>query len=224
MEKNIHIVENVITWQGEIFIGVRMLLLRFQKCNRIEAGIGCPWCDTAVKLRISQPSILSLKQIQNIISEQNCGLLITGGEPSFSVNFDETLLLLNEISNYPVANVESNGCQLVELISRVDISKPVRFVYSPKIFTELELEEEIKRTEELKKYQQVFIKVVYENRQLIITYLEFLSKLDINQRVYLMPEGDTREKLIERAGEVFDACEKYKFNFSTRSHIIYGFV
>jgi hypothetical protein len=44
------------------------------------------------------------------------------------------------------------------------------------------------------------------------------------QRVWLMPKGTTRVDLIRNAGPVFDACEKYNFNFSSRSHIIFGFV
>jgi len=40
----------------------------------------------------------------------------------------------------------------------------------------------------------------------------------------MMPEGVTRPDLIKNAEKVFDMCEKYKLNFSSRSHILYGFV
>jgi hypothetical protein len=39
-----------------------------------------------------------------------------------------------------------------------------------------------------------------------------------------MPKGTNRADLIKNAGPVFDACEKYNFNFSSRDHIIFGFV
>ena len=45
-----------------------------------------------------------------------------------------------------------------------------------------------------------------------------------NQRVWLMPMGTNRADLIKNAGPVFDVCEKYNLNFSSRSHIIFGFV
>lgn len=215
----VKLIEAIVTWQGEgINVGKRMLLLRFKYCNRV-----CLWCDTLVKLRVQQEAEYSLEELQKTIHKEKTAVMVSGGEPTFDPHFKSTVLLLNNLK-YSLSNVETNGYALLNLIDLVDPTKKIYYMYSPKIFTELELEEEIKRTEELKKYQQVFVKVVYENRELVTTYLEFLSKLNINQRVYLMPEGDTREKLIERSGEVFDACEKYKFNFSTRSHIIYGFV
>jgi len=51
-----------------------------------------------------------------------------------------------------------------------------------------------------------------------------MSSLIKRQRVWLMPKGTTRSDLITNAGPVFDACEKYNFNFSSRSHIMFGFV
>jgi hypothetical protein len=68
---------------------------------------------------------------------------------------------------------------------------------------------------------------VYEDRELIQGFLSWLSKnISINEarKVWLMPEGITRADLIRNAEGVFDACERYKFNFSSRSHIIFGFV
>ena len=224
METEVQLIEFFCSFQGEgVDAGQAMVILRFKTCNRIESGRGCPWCDTAVRLRISQPFKLSLSEIQKVVTKNKCGLLITGGCPTFSTNFDQTVDLLNKI-NYSIANVESNGYRLPQLIEKVDPTKNVHYMYSPKIFTETEFQEELIRTKKLKKYEKVFVKVVFEDRSLIIKYLEFLSKLDINQRVFLMPEGDTREKLIEHSSKVFDACERYKFNFSSRTHIIYGFV
>lgn len=217
--KSIDIIESIVTWQGEgIDTGKRMLLLRFKYCNRV-----CHFCDTLVKMRVQQEAKCTLESIQEVLDQEKVSVMITGGEPTFIPHLASTVSLLNDLV-YPLCNVETNGYALLDLIDSVDSSKNVHYMYSPKIFTEQELEQEIERTKELRSYQQVFMKVVYENRQLIITYLEFLSKLDINQRVWLMPEGDTREKLLKHAPRVFDMCEKYKFNFSTRSHIIYGFV
>jgi len=79
-------------------------------------------------------------------------------------------------------------------------------------------------TKKLIQYPNVYFKVVYEERSLIKAYLGFLAGLNVNQRVYLMIEGVTRADLIKNSGAVFDACEEYNFNFSSRDHIIYGFI
>jgi hypothetical protein len=39
-----------------------------------------------------------------------------------------------------------------------------------------------------------------------------------------MPEGVTRKDLIKNAPDVFDVCEKYNLSFSSRNHMIFGFI
>jgi hypothetical protein len=77
----------------------------------------------------------------------------------------------------------------------------------------------------IKDESNVFIKLVYEERDYVIEFLNYLQEIKFNnQRIFLMPEGTTKEKLLEHAPIVFDAAEKYKVNFSSREHIIYQFV
>ena len=218
----VNLIECIKTWQGEgVEPGIGMLLCRFKYCNR-----KCPFCDTQVKMRISQQATYYLEEIQRQIDKHNLGLMITGGEPTFYVHFDETLLLLNQLS-YPVAHVESNGYNLLELISQTDMSKNVKFMYSPKIFSKEDLEQEINRSSDLLQIDSVFFKIVYQEYELLLQYLDWLatkvSKKQFN-KVWLMPEGVTRTDLIQKSSAVFDACEKYNFNFSSRMHIIFGFV
>jgi hypothetical protein len=104
-------------------------------------------------------------------------------------------------------------------------------MYSPKIFTPDDLELAKSRTTLLlTSYpNKVYIKVVYEDRGVVNQYCDWLSKFIGNNisnfnKVWLMPEGTTRADLISNSGMVFDVCEKYRFNFSSRSHIIFGFV
>lgn len=223
--KSVTLIENFRSFQGEgPDMGRAMFILRFRTCN-----LKCPWCDTAVKMRISAEAPYLLSEIQDKINETNCGLLITGGEPTVPKHFNETLALLNEL-DYPIANVESNGYNLEELIKNTDRSKNVKFMYSPKVFSlRNDVPEAIKKTKSLLNYKNVYIKLVYENNNAIEAYIkklsEMLSKdLYASRRVWLMPEGTSRAVLIKNAEQVFDAAEKYKFNFSSRSHIIYGFV
>jgi len=228
MNKKVKLIECVRTWQAEgIDSGKAALLCRFKYCNK-----KCKFCDTIVKMRISKESEYSLNELQEEIEDNRLGIVITGGEPTIDRHFNDTLTLLNEL-NYGFANVESNGYKL-ELLNWYlkDSTKNIRLIYSPKIFSKIDLEEEIERTNELFPLKRVYIKIVYEDTTLIHSYLEFLSETMMKVRgvenkhskVFLMPEGTTRATLIQNSEKVFDAAEKYNFNFSSRDHIIYGFV
>ena len=220
MEETVKLIECYRnTHQGEgVDSGKRVALFRFKYCNK-----KCYFCDTLVKMRISQEAEYKLRDLQKILDEEKTLPMITGGEPTFDKHFNDTLKLLNKLS-YPLANLETNGYNLLELIKEIDKSKKVNISYSPKIFNGTDLENEMNRTKKLIKYPNVYFKVVYENREDVLYYLDWLSKLNVNQRVYLMIEGITRADLIKNSGAVFDACEEYKFNFSSRDHIIYGFI
>jgi organic radical activating enzyme len=225
-KKSVKLIENFVSWQGEgPDSGQAMIILRFKTCNR-----HCSWCDTQVKMRISAEAEYKLSDIQQTIIETRSGLLITGGEPTVDKHFNGCLALINDL-NYPIANVESNGYKLYELINAADPDKPVNFIYSPKIFSNSDLLDAQKLTSVLTEQfsEEVFIKVVYEDTDEIRSYLAWLSGLigdDVRKfnRVWLMPEGTNRSDLIRNSAKVFDACETYRFNFSSRNHIIFGFV
>lgn len=222
--KSVKLIECFASYQGEgPDSGRSMLILRFKYCNR-----NCPWCDTKVKMRISVETTYLLSDIQKVINEKQCGILVTGGEPTINKHFNDALLLLNEL-DYPVANVESNGFQLVNLINETT-NKNARFIFSPKLFVEDDLIFARKITTEiLENYKdRAFIKVVYEDRSIVTTYLSWLSSFvgerKLYSNVWIMPEGTTRSEIIKNSGLVFDVCEKFKFNFSSRNHVIFGFI
>jgi len=220
---SVKLIENFVSWQGEgPDSGRTMIILRFKTCN-----LKCAWCDTAVKMRISAEAPYELKDIQETINEKKAGLLITGGEPTVEKHFNDTVSLLNNLV-YPVANVETNGYKLLELIEESNPKKNIKFIYSPKIFTENDRHSAIVLTKEIFKYENVHVKIVYENSDHLKSYLEYihnnLPALAWNHRLWFMPEGTNRSDLIRNAGTVFDACEKYGASFSSRDHIIFGFV
>lgn len=222
-DKTVKLIENFVSWQGEgPDSGRTMIILRFKTCN-----LNCPWCDTSVKMRISAEASYQLSDIQQTINEKNAGLLVTGGEPTVPRHFDECVSILNDLV-YPVANVETNGYKLLDLIGAVDKTKPVKFIYSPKMFTLDDVKSAIILTQNIFKYDNVHVKVVYQKSTFIDTYLRYLKNnlpaLAWNHRLWLMPEGTNRSDLIRNAGPVFDACEKYGAGFSSRGHIIFGFV
>ena len=221
-EKSVTLIENFTSWQGEgPDSGRTMIILRFKTCN-----LKCPWCDTAVKMRVSAEAPYLLSDIQKTINERRAGILVTGGEPTVPKHFQESVWLLNNL-DYPIANVESNGFNLEELVLATDNSKNVKFMYSPKIFKEIDLEPAKTTSIDLINYDKVYFKIVWQEG-LTDLYCNWLSTyvqgMSAANRIWLMVEGATRADLIRNSEKVFDACEKYKFNFSSRNHLIYGFV
>jgi organic radical activating enzyme len=224
-EKSVRLIENFVSWQGEgPDSGSTMIILRFKTCNR-----NCPWCDTSVKMRISSEAPYTLSDIQKTIDERAAGLLITGGEPTVPKHFDETVMLLNEL-NYPIANVETNGFNVAGLLEKIDERmKPVKVILSPKVFNQNDVHDYMDIMKKIKNHSKLYLKLVYEpDNDYSMVFLEYvaytLKDMIRNQRVWLMPKGVTRSELITNSGPVFDACEKYNFNFSSRDHVMFGFV
>lgn len=227
MDTTVKLIEAFVTYQGEgPDTGKRMMILRFKRCNR-----RCSWCDTLTKMEVSMETEYKLKDIQKEILSNAAGIMITGGEPTFNSkendNFSQTVSLLTKL-NYTVANVETNGYKLIDLIDKIknldeSIFHFTKFVYSPKLFTNADLSKAIEITEEVKDYPFVFFKIVYDPFLLTEDFLRFLQEKKINERIFLMPEGKTKEKLLSNAQLTLEACERYKFNFSSRQHIIFDF-
>lgn len=214
--ESVRLIECINTWQGEgPDSGRRMLLCRFKYCN-----MKCRWCDTIVKMRAIQEAEFQLVELQDIIYEQKTGLMITGGEPTFSNQLEATIEMLNKLV-YPVANVETNGLELEELIKFVHDDKPVKYIFSPKMFDKDQIGEAIMKGNKLSTNENVFIKVVCDDEEKIET---FLANIPNTGRIYLMPQGRSREELITNAPMVFDLAEKFKVNFTSRVHLMYDFV
>ena len=161
---SVSLIESMVTWQGEgPSCGKRMLLLRFKTCDRVEERKPCHFCDTLVRMRTSTEFKVELDKIQEIINTEKAGLMITGGEPTYKHNFTETLQLLT-LLDYPIANVETNGHNLLKLIQATkDLDKNIQFIFSPKFFN---AEEKFKALEVLASVihdRRVFIKYVVDN-------------------------------------------------------------
>lgn len=229
MYKVIRAIQVITTWQGEAKdSGSRMLLVRFKHCNRADNFEGksqCPFCDTVVSMRNFAESEYHISVLQELIdSEKLVGPLITGGEPTFGANLNQSILMLNGLK-YKLANVETNGFNLTELISQVNKNKPVNYFLSPKIFDNDDLSFYMGILENLLEYNNIYIKLVFQGTPYNYDLLDFLNKNKFeSSRIFLMPEGKTREELIDHSPIVFEACEKFKTSFSSRDHIIYNFI
>jgi organic radical activating enzyme len=232
MVKRIKLIENMNTFQGEgPDAGRRVLMIRYKNCDRVINRKPCPFCDTLVKMRVSNEAECDLQDLQDNLDNFKCGILLTGGEPTYGEYFDSTLEVILNL-NYSFINIETNGYQLPKLLDKIndfDIGdKDIKIIYSPKFFTKMELNDEIERTKKIISKLgnvDIYFKIVFDGGHLTEEYLDFISLIDsINDSVYLMPEGKTREELLINSGQVFDACEFYKFNFSSREHVVFDFI
>ena len=227
---SVKLIECFQTYQGEgPDSGKRMLLLRFKYCDQ-----HCSFCDTKVKMRISKEGHHTIPELQVQLQQNRSGLMITGGEPTFKPHYDETVTLLKDLK-YNVANVETNGYDLEKLLLEESLfNRPIKFIYSPKIFGSFDTEEAIKLTHSILSNPKVYIKIPYWEDEYVDHYCDWLTKemdkrmlsehCDFDNKVWLMPLGDTFEAQKENSGVVMDACEKYSFNFSGRTHIMYNFI
>jgi len=217
--KTVSLIECINTWQGEgVDTGQRMLLCRFKYCDR-----KCRWCDTLVKMRAEQELEVSLTKLQEIIDEERTGLLVTGGEPTFSKQLNQTIAMLNDL-NYSIANVETNGLGLLDLIKDVDPNKNVHYSYSPKIFNDDDYDTALELSNMLSSNPNVYMKVVYANEQIVYDFLCAVVKVFPSNRIYLMPQGKNKEEMFSNAQAVFDKAEEFKTNVSSRMHLVYDFV
>ncbi len=219
-------IELFSSYQGEgPDSGRAMVIYRFKDCDRIIEKYPCPYCDTIVKMRITEPAEYPFEQIKNVV-EKCGGIMITGGEPTYKNNFTDTFILVTTL-NYDVCNIESNGHDLISLIMKIknscDDSK-VKYIYSPKFFNESELNEEIQRTTQLMKYDNVYIKVVDDQSKWLEDYLSEFEGMFRKKQLWIMPQGKTKEELIENSAHTLDLVEKYKGNFSSRDHVIYNYI
>jgi organic radical activating enzyme len=225
MLNNIKLIECFRTFQGEgPDSGRAMMLLRFKHCDR-----SCFFCDTAVKMRISEEGCYTINQIQKYLDQYRCGLMITGGEPTFSPHYKETLTLLTQL-RYTVANVETNGCQLKKMLREKDwMGTPVKFIYSPKILGEDSLREAKDLTEYVLSHPYVYIKIPYLKNSYVDYYCGWLQRelnnlSDNDHKVWVSPVGATEAEQKKSSADVMDVCERYMFNFSGRTHIMYDFL
>lgn len=233
MSDSVKLIECFRTFQGEgPDAGRAVLLLRFKRCN-----MKCHFCDTQVKMRISNEGVYQYHTLQKQLSEYRLDLLITGGEPTFQSQYHDTIKLLTNLTYY-MANVETNGYGLENMLSSRDWrGMPIKFIYSPKILDVDTQAKAFRLTEKILCHPNVYIKMPYLTDGYCDVYCHWLeSKISalehaalarpeqLANKVWLMPVGCDLNEQIEASAAVMDACEKYKFNFSGRLHTMYNFM
>ena len=226
---DIELIECIKTWQGEgPDSGQKMLLIRFKECQ-----LKCWFCDTMIKMNNCIPGVFNLDQIKTIVEENKIGLMITGGEPTHPDNISETAAMLNGI-NYSVANVETNGGWLLDLIKLVKPNKKIKYIYSPKFLNKPLFEKNVDLISDFVPFinnfpDTIYYKLVINNgdkHQGTFTHrylAELSSKIDPSN-IFLMPMGITIQEMKDSAETLFELAEKFGVNITSRSHLVFDYV
>ncbi len=210
--------------QGEgLNLGQPSVFIRLYYCN-----LYCVWCDskyTWENWKNAREGIdfiaLSLEDIIKIISKYDCKhVIITGGEPLIHQSKLSKLVQALKERGYYV-EIETNGtiAPSKELIKAVDL-----FTVSPKLSnSKVKFEQRI-RPEVLKVFSNldncVFKFVIQEKEDLEEVFC-IIDDFKIDKsKVFLMPEGVSKEVLEERSSWLVEECKKYGFKFTPRLHIM----
>lgn len=217
------VVESFLSIQGEgPSVGVPAYFIRLAGCN-----LSCSWCDSRHSWDPKAPGytpaqrvpIQELADTVNSLYPRIPLLVITGGEPLLHQKLLVTFLKLLDFRIK--VEVETNGTiePISELLLHVD-----RFNISPKLENRsrgdlgsiFPGELGFCTTVEPPIYKFVITcpNDVYEAEDLV-------RRNGINPcRVYLMPEGVTRESQIKAMPDVIEAAIKFGYNLSPRLHVL----
>jgi len=185
-------------------------------------------CDTIIKMQSTYEGEYTIDQLNKAL-EKTKGLMISGGEPSANFpdndNFKQTIHML-KYCNYEVANIETNGFGIVELLKEIDSicsDKNIKILYSPKIFNKKSLEIEHDKIVEVIEHPKVYLKIVPFNEE-TIELCKRLKKIDVlKSKIYLMPLGTTKIEIEQNWKNTIDLADECGFNLSSRLHIVHEF-
>jgi len=195
--------------QGEIDVGVPSIFVRLSGCNLIKKGFGCSWCDTKYA---EEGNSISIEEAVAEVLKFTCrNVVFTGGEPLLQGTGLSYLIndLIREDRKFRF-NLETNGTIYSSLMSNfynISCSPKKQLIVLDALRSMLML-------------PQVRFKFVYERNERKWWEL-IIDELGIpNGRVWIMPEGVTREEQVSLGFEVIEYCKDNGFNFGPRFQII----
>ena len=222
------------TLQGEgRHTGEPATFLRLSECN-----LQCTWCDTPytwnfdgtpykhdddVKYsRVDQQIKLTVGEaINQITQEQTRRLVISGGEPMLQQATLTELIkgLKNEDPSFKV-DIETNGTVTPtdEMVELVDL-----FTVSPKLASSGNAQHKREKPKALQRFAELDnadFKFVIADESDMYDVLHYQQKYGIkHDKIWLMPEGRTKEQLDRHSQQVAELAIEYGFNLTGRLHI-----
>lgn len=242
------IIDLHLALQGEgIFMGVPSILIRVSGCN-LRCVFRNSICDTAYSSHNPEASKYSYEDIQKIVTDnpQITHLILSGGEPCLYPELIQQL-----IENFPdhIITVETNGTIYPgSMANKIDL-----FSISPKLSSSTPTKEKIQKLnlglsegweekhEGTRENIEAIVKLIRAGRSCQLKYViscpedfsevesqikrieEQIGTLLDKQGIFLMPEGDSEEKLQENRKMVAELCIKHGTSYSDRlQYVIYG--
>lgn len=214
------------TVQGEgPYAGRVAAFLRLGGCN-----LRCVWCDTryswdaeTVDLRTALTSMTST-EIAEALPDSTPIVVVTGGEPFLHARSAEFAELLRMVRNRGQAiHVESNGTifpppDVLELLSVVILSPKLDNAADSRRPHDAHLADGWR---DVARLQEVHLKVVCVDEADVWAAAELAAELGWpRERVWVMPEGTTRERLDARWPAIVDAAISAGVNATQRLHVL----
>lgn len=222
--------------EGEL-IGTPSILIRTSGCN-----LRCQWgetkCDTPFTSWEPVGETLSVNEIMRRVVEADkyCVMryaIVSGGEPTLNELDLKELCSALKKANFHIT-IETNGTRFVDV--KADL-----FSISPKLRSSVPIgtkwesihERErinIDTLHQLLSSYDSYLKFVVASASDMIEVYDILKALankdravDLTGRVYLMPEGRTKEEIELRQREVAELAQARGYRYSPRLHIdLYG--
>jgi 7-carboxy-7-deazaguanine synthase len=226
--------EEFLTVQGEgRFTGAPSYFIRTSGCN-----LRCWWCDTPYTSHSPEGNLTSLDPlIERTLASGARHVVITGGEPMLFP--EQVAYLIDRLRAHGViSTVETNGTIYDERV------RPDLWSVSPKLPsaepTQAQFPASALATHRRNHTEAAIPRLVEEAMKptyamvqfkfVVVTPADVEEVLNFRQRhgipdslVWLMPEGRTREEVIEKSPWVVEECKRHGFNFCMRVHtLIWG--
>ncbi len=209
------------TLQGEgPSIGHPAYFLRLRRCN-----LQCSWCDTPYTwkkddLGYNKFEILTIPQVVSRLARASM-IVITGGEPLIWKKSIHSLV--SSLSSVTRVEIETNGT--IDPSFLADLHN-VYFNVSPKLanaghsFVTIN-SKILKEFASLSSSDRSIFKFVVSNRSDVYEVANLIEDIPLpKHKVYLMPQGKTKEEILERTPWLWEECATRGFKFSSRLHIL----
>ena len=218
--KPIRISEAFETVQGEgMFAGVPSLFIRTSGCN-----LRCHWCDSKYTSWQPDGDMVAMNNLYpQLRAYKHRHIVITGGEPMLYAEQIGALCESAQFSNKFVT-IETNGTIWSYAV------KPDMWSVSPKLPSaapesgperELHLRCGSVRYAEFNRQPLVQFKFVAASQADVDAVGALVAEHSIKaQDVWLMPEGVTRDRVLERGVWLAEVCKERGWNLCLRQHVL----
>ena len=212
--------------QGEgTLVGVPSVFVRTSGCN-----LRCGWCDTPYASWKPEGDEMTVEAILAAVEAfPTRFVVVTGGEPMVAKEMAILLSKLREAGKHLTIETagtvapEGVACDLASISPKLAHSTP-DVAKASKAWVEkherLRLQPEVLRAWcSAYEFQLKFVVASEADVSEVQTVIESIGLEIAPERILLMPEGITQEKLRERQGWLVEVCKRTGWRYSPRLHI-----